>query len=348
VPCFLGISAGSPYHELFVQSWANDFSSKLSSVDAVMNLITTMTRQEFRWFPMTAAMIAVLCVIEYGSPDVQAQPSFEQQQDVIYAEVHGTGLLMDIFKPTGTPNGLAIVDVASGAWYSDRGKIRDHMLAQMFQIFCARGYVVFAPRPGSKTRYTAVDMDQNVKTAIRYVKQNSEKYQIDPQRIGLTGASAGGHLATLAALTPAAGNPEAKSPLERHDTTVRAVGVFFPPTDFLEWKEGHAIDPKVLGPLLFVGGTEGRTDDEIRAAAKEISPLHRVTEKPAVPFLLIHGDADEVVPLSQSQKLVEAINKTGGAAELIVKEGGGHPWMTMSVEVAVLADWFDQQLQQNK
>lgn len=290
-----------------------------------------------------AAALIFLYLVIRSDGLLQAQPSFEQTQDVIYAEVHGTGLLMDIFQPKENPNGLAIVDVASGAWYSDRGKIRDHMLAQMFQIYCARGYVVFAPRPGSKTRYTAMDMDQNVKTAIRYVKQNAPRYKIDPGRIGLTGASAGGHLATLAALTPANGDPEAKSPLERHDTTVCAAAVFFPPTDFLEWKEGQIIDPKILGPLLFVGGTAGRSEEEIRAAARAASPLYHV-EKTTVPFLLIHGDADELVPLSQSQKLVEAINKAGGSAELIVKEGGAHPWPTIFMEVAVMADWFDKQL----
>ena len=84
---------------------------------------------------------------------------YEQKKDVVYAEAHGTGLLMDVFTPTGKPNGLAIVDIASGAWYSDRGKIRDHTVAQVYTIFCSRGYMVFAVRPGSKTRYTAAEMD---------------------------------------------------------------------------------------------------------------------------------------------------------------------------------------------
>lgn len=268
---------------------------------------------------------------------------YVQKQDVVYGEVHGTGLLMDIFTPTGPANGLAIVDVVSGAWYSDRGKIRDHSLAQFYQVFCSRGYVVFAARPGSKTRYTASEMDEHVKQAIRYAKQHAAEYGVDPQRLGLTGASAGGHLATLAALTPKPAQPDAKLMVDRHSTSVAAVAVFFPPTDFLEWQEGEKLDLKILGPLLFVGGTTGRTDEEIAAAAKAISPLHRV-DKPTAPFLLIHGDADPLVPLSQSQKLVDAIRAAGGSAELIVKKGGGHPWLTIPIEVAVMADWFDKQL----
>ena len=77
--------------------------------------------------------------------------------------------------------------------------------------------------------------------------------------------------------------------------------------------------------------------------ARAISPLYQVN-RPTIPFLLIHGDADEVVPLSHSKKLVDAILAEGGSAELIVKVGGGHPWLTLPNEVAVMADWFDKQL----
>jgi acetyl esterase/lipase len=250
---------------------------------------------------------------------------------------------MDVFTPKGKPNGLGIVDIASGAWYSDRNKIADHARAGVFTIFCSRGYTVFAVRPGSRTRYTAAEMDRNVKSAIRFVKAHAGDYHIDPARLGLMGGSAGGHLATLAALTPEPGKADVNSPIYPQDTSVRAVGAFFPPTDFLDWDGRKLIRLDVVGPLLFVGGTQGHSDEEIKEAAKAISPLHRV-EKPTIPFLLIHGDADRVVPLSQSEKLVAAITKAGGSAELIVKPGGGHPWMSLHEEVKVMADWFDKQL----
>ncbi len=275
---------------------------------------------------------------------------YTQKQDIVFAEVHGTGLLMDIFTPTGPANGLAIVDVASGSWYSDRGKIRDHALAQVYSTFCGRGYIVFAIRPGSKSRYTALEMDQNVKSGIRYVKEHADDYRIDASHIGLTGASAGGHLATLAALTPVAGDAGAKNKADRLDSSVAAVAVFFPPTDFVEWRDGHMLDAKVLAPLLAVGATstshgalKEKSSEEIQVMARAISPLHRVN-KPTVPFLLIHGDADEVVPLSHSKKLVDAIQGEGGSAELIIKAGGGHPWLTIPNEVAIMADWFDKHL----
>ncbi len=267
---------------------------------------------------------------------------YTQKMDVVYGEVHGTGLLMDVFTPTAKSNGLAIIDVVSGAYYSDRRKIGDHMLAQVYSILCSRGYTVFAVRPGSRTRYTGAEMEANVKTGIRYVKQHAAEYKIDGDSLGLTGASAGGHLATLAGVAPESGNPDARSAALRFDTRVKAAAIFFPPTDFLDWN-GKPADMALLGSLLFLGGTNGHSDEEIRNASLQLSPARLVKSKP-VPFLLFHGDADPLVPLQQSQKMVEALKAAGGSVELFVKKGGGHPWMTLPEEVKMMADWFDRQL----
>lgn len=271
---------------------------------------------------------------------------YEQKMDVVYGEVHGTGLLMDVFTPKEKANGLAIVDVASGAWHSDRGKIRDHTLAQLYRIFCSRGYTVFAIRPGSRTRYTGLEMATHVRMGIRYVKLHATEYKIDPERLGLTGASAGGHLATLVAVTPEEGKSEASQPLQRLGTQVRAAAVFFPPTDFLDWN-GKPADSKMLADLLFLGGIKGHSEEEIQERARQISPAQLV-KGPPIPFLLIHGDADPVVPLQQSQKMVAALKAAGGTPELIVKKGGGHPWLTLPEEVKIMADWFDQNLPEAK
>jgi acetyl esterase/lipase len=291
---------------------------------------------------MIAAIWVALGTAAALAADDDGSVPYEQTQDVVYGEVYGTGLLMDVFKPKGKANNLAIIDVASGAWHSDRGKIRDHVQAQFYTIFCSRGYTVFAVRPGSRPRYTASEMASHVKTAIRYVKQHAAEYKIDPERIGISGASAGGHLATLAAVTPEEGNPEANSPLLRHSTKVLAAAVFFPPTDFLDW-DGKRANLDLLGDLLFLGGAKGHSEDELTERATAISPARLVKGTP-VPFLIIHGDADPLVPLQQSRKMVEALKAAGGPAELIVKKGGGHPWMTIFEEVKIMADWFDQHL----
>ena len=287
------------------------------------------------------ALFGLLGLLAGGRGAAQELP-FAQSKDVVYAEVHGVGLLMDVFAPTGESNGRGIVDVASGAWRSDRGKIRDHKLAKLYDILCARGYTVFAARPGSRTAWTLDEMRQHVGLAIRYAKLHAKRYGIDPDKLGLTGPSAGGHLAALTAVTAEAGTPDDKNALLRHSTDVKAVGVFFPPTDFLDWDGNTTVSPRIA-PLLFRGGVDGKTADEIKEAARKMSPRYQV-HADAPPFLFIHGDADRVVPLQQSQVMVDALRKVGVSAELIVKEGGGHPWLTIPAEVAKLADWFDEQL----
>lgn len=299
---------------------------------------------------IATVMISLLCWSPWVLAEEQTGKTYTQVKDVVYGEVHGTGLLMDVFEPTGKANGRAIVDVASGAWFSDRGKIRDHEKAQVYDILCGRGYCVFAIRPGSRTKYTFQEMDQNVKQGIRYVKNVADQYGFDHSKLGLTGASAGGHLATLAALTPVEAVTQSKDELERKfDTHVAAVAVFFPPTDFLEWKPGDKVNRAILGYML-TGRGEGETMqikdmsmEELTELAREVSPLHRVAN-PKIPFLTIHGDADPVVHVSQSEKLVSAIRAAGGSAELIIKAGGGHPWPTIAEEVVVTADWFDKTL----
>jgi hypothetical protein len=226
---------------------------------------------------MGGLLTVLLIPLAAPAQDSSSLP-YDQKMDVVYGEVHGTGLLMDVFTPKGKANGLGIVDVVSGNYNSDRRKIRDHILAQVYSIFCSHGYTVFAVRPGSRTRYTAPEMEAHVKTGIRYVKQHAVEYKIDPDRLGLTGASAGGHLATLAAVTPEEGNPNADSPLLRQNTRVKAAAVFFPPTDFLDW-DGKPADFKTLGDLLFLGGAQGHSEGEIKERAAQISPARLVLKQ---------------------------------------------------------------------
>jgi acetyl esterase/lipase len=237
-----------------------------------------------------------------------------------------------------------VVDVASGAWHSDRGKIRDHAAARVFHTFCERGYVVLAARPGSRNRYTLAEMAQHVRLAVLYARRRAEELGFEPGRLGLMGASAGGHLALLASLAPHQARPQDRDPLLRLDGRVKATAAFFPPTDFLDWSgDGKPTDLAALRPLFFAGGGAERTRDELEQAAQAVSPLHRVA-RTETPFLLIHGDADAVVPLSHSQRFAAAMKEAGNSVELIVKAGGGHPWPTIAEEVRVAADWFDRRL----
>jgi acetyl esterase/lipase len=264
----------------------------------------------------------------------QAVDSYTQHKNIVYSETAGIGLLMDIFVPKDKKNGLAIVDIASGAWHSDRGKINDHKMSQTYEYMCKRGFIVFAVRPGSITHFSGMEMLENIRTGIKWVKSHAEEYQIDPDKLGLMGASAGGHLACLTALTA-------------DDTTrVAAAGIFFPPTDLLNYgdseKENTRLD-RFKRLLAFSRINPENTPEELKKTLKAISPVYHVSEN-APPFLLIHGDADKAVPLNQSQRLLKKLKEKNIPAQLIIKKGGGHPWLTIHEEVAIMADWFVKEL----
>jgi len=293
-------------------------------------------------------LVSVIAALFAATAEAQETP-YIQRENIVYGEAHGVGLVMDIFIPHGDKNGLGIVDVISGAWHSDRGKIRDHTRAQTFHILCRKGYTVFAIRPGSITKFGAPEMLANLNQGIRWAKDHAKDHGSDPDRLGLMGASAGGHLACLAAVTAQDEKPEAENTGANAGTRVKAVAVFFPPTDFLNYG-GNAIDARaedrmgqLLRKLAFPQGLNQATADEVTQKVTQISPARLVTPG-APPFLLIHGDADPVVPLQQSEVMLAALKNAGVPAELMVKKGGGHPWLTLHEEVQVVADWFDKQL----
>ncbi len=293
-------------------------------------------------FPRIPLIVLFLAAMTLPALRGETEPPFTQEKDVVFEDRHGVGLLMDIFTPAGDGgNGRGLVVVASGGWSSSRGKIRDLMAGGVFEVFCKRGYHVFAVRPGSISRFSAADMIRHVEDGIRWVKSKASDYAIDPQKLGLFGASAGGHLASLTTFTTL--RTDAKT-----DATVAAAVVFFPPTDFLNYG-GKALSPRgddrisqLLGGLAFRQGLQGISEEAISKALIAISPA-RLAIAEAPPFLLIHGDADPVVPLQQSEALLKALEAKKVKAKLVVKPNGGHPWPTIREEVIVAADWLDDE-----
>jgi acetyl esterase/lipase len=310
--------------------WHPKFPSAVRQMKNHSRAGQTATFRSVFGFAMAVVLVTVPSQVVADAP---GKP-YEQQQDVVIVQSpHGVVITMDVFTPKENANGIGIIDVASGGWSSDRGKIRDHEMAQVYNIFCQRGYTMFAIRPGSSSRFSAHDMVDHLESAIKEIQKNADKYGIDPDRMAITGASAGGHLASLVAV-------RGKVPLV-------GAGVFFPPTDFLEYGK-MKIDPTKKGriseaarALAYKDRSADLNEEQIIEQLTAISPARQVTAD-APPFMIIHGDADLVVPLQQSERLLAELKDKGVAAELIVKAGGGHPWLTINEEVAKMADWFDK------
>ena len=279
-----------------------------------------------------------------------ADPIYTRQEDVIYGRKFGTALTMDVFTPKEKPNGAGVVFCVSGGWYSSKESINPGMATE----FLKRGYVVFAVVHGSQPKFTIPEVLDDMHRAIRFIRTNAGKYKVDPDRLGITGGSAGGHLSLMMGTTGKEGNEKAPDPINRASSKVAAVACFYPPTDFLNYgKEGNVMMgtgtlSAFKAPFYFhefsssTNAFEAITDEKRRLdIGKAISPVYHAT-KTSAPTLLIHGDADKLVPIQQSELMIKALKAQDVANELIVKKGGDHGWAGMDKDMVSIADWFDK------
>jgi acetyl esterase/lipase len=154
----------------------------------------------------------------------------ERIRDVVYQKQGGVAFTLDVFKPA-KPNGITVIHLVSGGWVSDHSGINPSLA----QAANAAGYTMVQVVHGAQPRFKVPEIVGQVQRAIRYLRANASQFGIDPDRIGLTGGSAGGHLALMVGALHADGNPNALDPVERFPARVGAIGVFFPPTDFTNY-----------------------------------------------------------------------------------------------------------------
>jgi len=285
-----------------------------------------------RRIALFAALFLIVCA--------QAQ---ERIRDVIYAKSGGAAFTMDVFKPK-IPNGAAVIFLVSGGWFSSHESIN----APFAQPLNDLGFTVFEVVHGSQPKYTIPEISKMITRAVRFVHASAATYGVDPTRLGITGASAGGHLSLMTAGKGDEGDANAKDPVDRQPSTVAAVVAYMPPTDFLNY---GTLTPKGLftgmtfSPFKPAFGLPANpTDDQLNAVAKDASPIYTITAK-FPPTLLIHGDKDALVPIQQSQTMLDALKKAGVVAELLTVPGGGHDGVTISGGAARMLSWFKEKLQ---
>jgi acetyl esterase/lipase len=276
-------------------------------------------------------------------------------EDVVYGHKAGVALTMDVFTPKKNANGAAVVVLMSGGWVSGRDKMMV-FYKPFLNGFVQRGYTTFAVYHGAQPQFTVPDAVADVNRAVRFIRHHAKDYAIDPDRIGVSGGSAGGHLSLMLGAAGDKGDAKSKDPVEATSSRVQAVACLYPPTDFLNYgdkgKNAFA-DGGVLAFLRAVVDVremdpkthrlERLSDEKQVEMLKKISPLTHAGADTA-PTLIIHGDKDALVPIQQAEVFVAKVKDAGGTAELVVKKGGGHGWPGVEKDVATLADWFDKHL----
>src|SRR5262249_9820491 len=164
------------------------------------------------------ALVWIL-VVSIPAP-AQDVAEFTRKEDVIYGRKFGTSLTMDVFTPKERANGAGVIFCVSGGWFSSHEAINTNATKE----FLKRRYTVFAVVPGSERKFNREDTVQDMHRAVRYIRHHAKEFNIDPDRLGITGASAGGHLSLMQGLASAEGDPKAKDPVDRLSSRVQAVG----------------------------------------------------------------------------------------------------------------------------
>ena len=291
---------------------------------------------------MKTPFVTFICLMLLaGFNQAQEKPDYTRTEDVLYGRKFGTALTLDVFQPVKT-NGFGIFFMVSGGFFSSHEAINPGFYKPLLD----RGYTVFAVVHGSQPKFVIPEIVQDIHRAIRFVRHNAAKYGVDPNRFGITGGSAGGHLSLTMGTQGGPGPSDAKDPIDRQSSAVQAVACFYPPTDYLSWGEPN-LDAVGVGPLMQFKpafGPRSDTAESRQVYGKEISPINFITTN-MPPTLIIHGDADRLVPFQQAEIFLKKAADTGvKSVKLVRKEGKDHGWPDMVKDMALFADWFDEHL----
>jgi len=234
------------------------------------------------------------------------------QQDVPYGEAGGEKLLLDLYLPadSGSRPRPAVVLLHGGGWSGfDKSTMRGmgNFLARCGFVAASVDYRLFH---GNQNHWP-VQLD-DVQLAVRWLRANAGKYNIDPHHIGAFGHSAGAQLAALLGMEDTRDNSDAK--FAKYSSKVQAVVDVSGPADFLT---DHDPDGDAFLTLFF-GGSYDKVPDVWRDA----SPASHVAKSDA-PFLIVHGTADQSVPIAPAQELYDKL-KQAGVPVTLVKLDAGH------------------------
>jgi acetyl esterase/lipase len=257
------------------------------------------------------------------------------QRDVVFGTGGPSPLSLDVYRPKSIPAEPAplVVHIHGGGWRAG-AKSFGAFFPETTDDLLTRGYVVASIEYRLAPAAKWPDFIEDCKCAIRHLRAEAKTYGIDPERVGVYGTSAGGHLAALLGTTDAESKLEGKGGHGDQSSRVQAVVDLWGPADL------------TLGGRRREGDQGPFGDADMRKAA---SPVTYVT-KDDPPFLLIHGDADQVVPVAQSKLMHERLTAAGVPSTLVVVERGNHGCGNDGIKptkpelVRQIGDFFDKHL----
>ncbi len=275
------------------------------------------------------SMIRIVALLGLLAPGPIWAQEVTVTPDVVYGHKYGMALTFDVFEPANA-NGAAVLNIVSGGW---RSAWRPHDESQQrYQALLDAGFTVFAVRHGSSPKFVLPEIVPDVRRAVRYIRLNARRLGVDANRLGVWGGSAGGHLSLMLGLAADSGDPSAEDAVLRVRNGVAAVVAYYPPVDLRPLARGISLEnPNTRFPALNFDPSE----------ASAISPIIHVSGDDP-PTLLIHGDADGLVPVSNSHEMYAALQAHGVESKLVIIPGADHGFRGADADLAMtaLVDWF--------
>ena len=257
------------------------------------------------------------------------------ERDIEFANPDNQHLQVNVARPKGGDGLLpAVVCIHGGGFRAGKRESYDRLCVTLAE----RGYVAITVTYRLAPAYPFPAAVLDCKAAVRWLRANAAKYHVDPERIGVTGGSAGGHLAQFLGVTAGvkefegAGNPDQSS-------AVACVVNFYGPSDLTK-SYGKSVDAAEVLPLFFGGDLSTKRREHITG-----SPLYWATPD-AAPTLIVHGTKDDHVAYEQAVWMADRLKACAVEVELLTLEGAGHGFKGADLEKAekAMIEFFDRHL----
>jgi acetyl esterase/lipase len=294
--------------------------------------------------------LAILCAVGLLSATADGQPKTPAdsrvEKNVLYGMYSGLALLMDVHYPA-KPNRIGIIYVGGNAFHHpltyDATPLKDRPALQFATTpLLDAGYTVFVINHRAAPRFRHPAALEDAHRAVRFVRHHANRFGIRQDRIGAAGHSSGAYLALMLGVLDGHGVSEKRDAVDVENARVQAVAAQAPPTDFVNIPANFVVS-SYLGVALFEGIDPSSEEYRIY---RDASPVFHATKDDA-PTLLVHGDADPLVPFRNSELMNKALLDAGVAVSLVPIRSGGHfpPFPANEPDpYRESVKWFDEHL----